>query len=88
MRWYPTDAYEAFAANAECAETNMIGVTTAAPAITCNTKGLETIIDHVSRVSCILAVPFDGEVWSRTADVCVSRSSTLARSYLHYAILR
>jgi len=60
--WYPTDAFEAFAANAELAVANTTGAATAALVIPCKSERLETTIDHILRVSAILTVPFEEQV--------------------------
>jgi hypothetical protein len=59
--WYSTDAFEAFAANAELAVANTTGAATAALVIPCKSERLETTIDHILRVSAILTVPFEDQ---------------------------
>jgi hypothetical protein len=57
--WYPTDAFEAFAASAEFTVANTTGAATAALVMPCKSERLETTVDQIFRVSAILAVPFE-----------------------------
>jgi hypothetical protein len=85
--WYPTDAFDAFAASAEFAVANMIGAAEAAAVIPCKTERLETTIDQILGLSAMLAVPFEESVILEKARRAPKRfASHFARLLARYCL--